>query len=500
MFVSDAEVEVLAYFRVPVEVGGGDPTSLPGHVQRLIVTCEPSGTLRSLLWPKPRGRRPHGQWTGWFRGIGSATLPGRLLTDPPSESLGGWGGRWHVRQALTDCNGREVAAVWEDSDGNVFLPFDPDEVMRLWWSEQYTRLTSRGAGMLAARALAVRTYYAARPVLPRPLQLTMRRALARRRRDDSPPAWPVETSLHDFYAWYFDVLSEIAGGPVPSIGPWPDGHHWAMVLTHDVETAAGLDDIELLRADERRLGYRSSWNLVGGRYRVPPDVVSRLVQDGCEVGVHGLKHDGKDLASSRRLHQRLPAMHAWAREWDAVGFRSPATQRSWNLMSRLGFDYDTSYSDTDPYEPQPGGCGSYLPYLIGTVVELPITLPQDHTLYEILHHGDAQTWLTKTGILRERGGMALVLAHPDYARKPAISSAWRELLEAYAFDTSKWQPLPREAAQWWRDRANSHLVATPDGQWTVAGPAAGRASLEFLGGVGGHGGSPARRPTQGFAQ
>jgi hypothetical protein len=502
MFESDAVVEVLGYFRVPYVVRGGETPTLSRRTRRtrrLVVDGELGGQARSVLWPASSGRRAHGQWAGWFRGIGTSTLPGHVVTAPPSDALGDLGGRWRVRDTLTDLSGRAIAAVWEDASGNTFLPFDPDEVVRLWWSEGYARLTSRGALTRAARALAVRAYYTARPALPRPLQLSLRRAHAHRLRHDLPPAWPVEMSLHEFYAWYFDLLADLAGEPVPSIAPWPDGHQWAMVLTHDVETAAGVDDIDLLRADERRLGYRSSWNFVGGRYRVPEDVVSDLADEGCEVGVHGLMHDGKDLASSRRLRQRLPAMHAWAREWDAVGFRSPATQRSWTLMARLGFDYDASYSDTDPYEPQPGGCGSYLPFMIGNVVELPITLPQDHTLYEILDHRDGRLWVDKTQTLRERGGMALVLAHPDYARKPAISSAWRELLEAYAFDTTKWQPLPREAAQWWRDRGHSRVVASSDGRWTVAGPAASRATVELLGSGRAERRSPARRPT-GLAQ
>ena len=72
-------------------------------------------------------------------------------------------------------------------------------------------------------------------------------------------------------------------------------------------------------------------------------------------------------------------------------------------MPRLGFDYDSSYSDTDPYEPQPGGCCSYLPYFNENMVELPITLPQDHTLFSILQRPDADVWIGKADFLRERG-------------------------------------------------------------------------------------------------
>ena len=35
-------------------------------------------------------------------------------------------------------------------------------------------------------------------------------------------------------------------------------------------------------------------------------LVRSLRDDGCEVGVHGLRHDGKDLGSRRLLRRRLP--------------------------------------------------------------------------------------------------------------------------------------------------------------------------------------------------
>ena len=84
------------------------------------------------------------------------------------------------------------------------------------------------------------------------------------------------------------------------------------------------------------------------RYAVDDELVRRLGEAGCEVGVHGLRHDGRDLESLRTLRRRLPEMRRWAERWGAVGFRSPATHRVWDWMPMLGFDYDSSYPDTDP--------------------------------------------------------------------------------------------------------------------------------------------------------
>jgi hypothetical protein len=307
------------------------------------------------------------------------------------------------------------------------------------------------------------------------MQLWLRRVFARTRAAPAYPAWPLEHGLHDLYDWLLGVTAAVAGTAVPWLHPWPDGAEWAMVLTHDVETDQGCRDIELLRGPERDRGYRSSWNFVPERYDVAAGVLAQLGAEDCEVGVHGLRHDGKDVRSRRMLDRRIPAMREAAGRWAAVGFRSPATQRRWDLMPRLPFAYDSSYTDTEPYEPQPGGCCTYWPFFNDSLVELPITIPQDHTLFEILGHRDGTVWLDKGRALRSRHGMLLALSHPDYAHGLA-AGAWQALLDEFADDDTKWQALPREVAEWWRARADSEPELC-EGTWRVRGPAEGRARV-----------------------
>ena len=385
---------------------------------------------------------------------------------------------WHPAESIRAADGRRVAAIWRDTDGNVFLPFDPGEVMQLFWSEGY-RDVGRSAMAAFSRAAALRGYYLARPALPRSVQLALRRLFTRVQAASSFPGWPIENSLHDFYGWLFALIADLADEPVPFLGLWPACRSWALVLTHDVETAAGYRDMDLLRAPERARGYRSSWNFVGARYQVDDEKVRSLQDDGCEVGVHGLRHDGRDLAG-RFIDERLPAMWEHASRWNAVGFRSPATHRGWDLMPRLGFDYDSSYTDTDPYEPQPGGCCTYLPYVNHDMVELPITLPQDHTLFTILQHADADLWLRKAGHIRDRGGMVLVLTHPDYAHDQRLADGYQTLLDTFTDDDTMWQALPREVAAWWRGRAAS-TIRGDGGGWRIDGPVSGTGQVCFAG-------------------
>jgi hypothetical protein len=370
-----------------------------------------------------------------------------------------------------------VGSVWRSDRGGVLIPFDPTAAIDALRAERYRGGPSGGAGRRGRAARSA--YYVVRPLVPRRAQLAARRRLSRVRAHRPFPHWPWEPALHDLADRLAGEVAGALGAPLPCLAPWPAGRTWALVLTHDVETAVGRDAIERVRAVERAAGLRSSWNLVPERYRVPDELVERLRGEDCEVGVHGLRHDGRDLGSLQELERRLPEMQRWGRRWGASGFRSPATLRRWEWMPLLGFDYDSSSPDTDPFEPIPGGCCSWLPFFNRDLVELPITLPQDHALLEILRCGTA-VWHEKTARLRARGGMALLITHPDYLLGDAELDAYRSFLTGHAGDPDVWHALPGEVSAWWRRRAASRLVRG-DGGWRVEGPAAGEAAIAHVG-------------------
>jgi len=484
VFESSGPFAFFDYFRVPYQIRPPQPAdrlvSSLGSVHQLRGRAQPGHAPGSLLWPAADARPaspPAGYRVGLYTMCDFTFSAYVALNAAVPAMLAGLGNDWRPAEPILDADGRSVAAVWRDSEGQVFLPFDPGEVMHRFWSEQY-RSVGRSALSFACHAAARRGYYAVRPALPRALQLRLRRVFTRVQARSTFPGWPVEDSLHNFYDWLFALVAGVAGRPVPFLDLWPGGRSWAFVLTHDVETEAGYREMELLRGPERDRGYGSSWNFVGLRYAVDDDTVRALQDDGCEVGVHGLRHDGRDLGSRRLLESRLPAMRDYAERWNAVGFRSPATQREWDLMPLLGFDYDSSYSDSDPYEPQAGGCCSYLPYFNDAMVELPITLPQDHTLFTILQRPDADLWIRKAEHIRRRNGMALVLTHPDYAHDQRLAAGYRQLLDAFAGDDSVWHALPRDVAAWWRKRAASTLREN-NGSWGIDGPASADGRVRF---------------------
>jgi hypothetical protein len=458
------------YFRVPYRIEEGERRSTDACA---LARVEGAGAQApALYWPQPDETSAPGGYH-----LDGIPLFGSVATDERSaEWRKALGGRWRVHARIQDERGH-AASIWRDERGSVLLPFDPDEVMRTFWSEGYHLL--RGATRTGqAKRLAMRSYYRMRPIIPRSAQIGIRRALSRVQMRTRFPRWPAETGLHDLYDLLFRLLASVAGEPVPWIAPWPAGKSSALVLTHDVETSLGYQHVHLLRDVELAAGCRSSWNFVPKRYAVEDRQIEALRARGFEIGVHGLYHDGRDLESRALLEERLPEMRAYAERWHATGFRSPATHRRWEWMPLLGFDYDSSYPDTDPFEPQGGGCCTWLPFFNDDMVELPITLPQDHTLFVILRR-DESAWHAKAEFLRRRGGMALLITHPDYMLEPARVESYRRFLDSATKDPGVWCALPSEVSAWWRRRAASQVERAGEG-WRVVGPAAGDASVALV--------------------
>jgi hypothetical protein len=470
-FRTTAPFAFFDYLRIPYTV---DPSAGAAELRgaELAIALRPEGDpWPGLLWPSPGASLGA---PGPFR-WGEMRLFGSLIPDLAAV-VPRLPGRWEVADDLLDPAGSVIANIWREDGGSILIPFDPGDVMRSFWMETYRE--HGGGGGRAFRRFALRTYYLLRPLIPRRIQIAMRRRFARAQELPDFPRWPAEPSLHDLYRRLYDLAREVAGTEVPWIGFWPAPASWAVVLTHDIETAAGRDAAPPIVDLEAQFGFRSAWNVVPRRYEVRDEFISSLTDRHCEVGLHGLFHDGRDLASRGHLLERLPEMRAVASRIGATGFRSPATQRAPELIGLLGFDHDSSYPDSDPYEPQPGGCATWLPYMIQDTVELPITLPQDHTLFVILQHVDERVWIDKVDALRRRGGMALFLTHPDYLLDPAIRAAYARLIAHLADDAGAWRTLPSEVSAWWRARGGSTLIRS-DGEWRISGPAANEGRLRL---------------------
>ncbi len=302
-----------------------------------------------------------------------------------------------------------------------------------------------------------RLYYGIKPLLPVRMRLAVRSFFARRLRENVREVWPIIPG------------SEKAPPGWPG---WPHGKKFALVLTHDVEGVGGVKNIPELIKLEKRLGFRSSFNLIPeGDYEVTSQLRGIIRAEGCELGVHDLYHDGKLFLNREEFAPKATRINHYLREWGASGFRSGFMLHNLDWIHNLDVAYDASTFDTDPFEPQPHGQSTIFPFWVPrpkTVlsdssdrplsarqqgyVELPYTLAQDSTLFLILGERHPDIWVQKLNWIVEHGGMVLVNVHPDYVRfdnQPA--SALNYPVEMYSRLLS--YVLEKYAGQFWNPTA-----------------------------------------------
>lgn len=287
-------------------------------------------------------------------------------------------------------------------------------------------------------------------MMPRALQIALRRYIALRKLKSCGNIWPID---------------QTANKKPPGWSGWPDNKRFVLVLTHDVDTARGHERCRDLAILEKDLGFRSSFNFVPERYPVSASLRHWLSNNGFEVGVHGLLHDGRLYQSREIFNRRATRINQYLAEWEAVGFRSPAMHHNLDWIHDLNIKYDASTFDTDPFEPQSDGVGTIFPFVVrrggGGYVELPYTLPQDFTVFILMRKKDIGIWRKKLDWIAERGGMALLNTHPDYmAFKGKTLKAdeypyqiYKEFLQyiKFEYENQYWHALPREMAHFWHN-------------------------------------------------
>lgn len=296
-------------------------------------------------------------------------------------------------------------------------------------------------------------FYIIKPLIPRKLQLQLRRKLIFSKLPSYKDIWP--------------ILKGSEKKPDYFVG-WPEGKQFTLVLTHDVEHKRGYDRVIKLMEIEKKLGFVSSFNFVPERdYKVEKEILHTLRENGFNYGVHGLYHDGKLFSSESEFLRRASKINSYLKDWNTNGFRAPAMHHNLDWIGALNIEYDMSTFDTDPFEPQPDGVGTIFPFWVenkrhpeGGYIELPYTLPQDFTPYVLMKETTPKIWIDKLDWIAEHNGMALVNVHPDYIDFENSGKNFEEFnLNIYTdfleyvktkYEGKYWNPLPAEVAAFWK--------------------------------------------------
>lgn len=409
--------------------------------------------------------RPLSEKAGFFR-FSDATCFGRstdgaLSPDPGSDLC-------------------DLSHYTQINSGSVTLPFDVEEVLRNLREERYSNCS---AGPGPKSGLIRNLYYAVRPWMPLAFRKHLQRIYLRGWEKVPFPHWPVDRSADRIMQRLLALaLTSKQTESIPFIWFWPEGANACAIMTHDVEEVSGKEFCSELMDINESFTIPASFQIVPEeRYPVESSFLNEIRRRGFEVNVQDLNHDGKLFLNRSEFERRVKAINRYGREYEAVGFRSAVLYRNEQWFDLLEFEYDTSVPSVAHLDPQRGGCCTIMPYFIGNLLELPVTMTQDHSLFNVLNDFSLELWRRQMRLVLDHHGLMNFIVHPDYILTPRAKQAYKELLASLVKlrgEEAVWIALPKDVNRWWRQR--DQMVLTRRGNaWTIEGEGSERARVAF---------------------
>jgi peptidoglycan/xylan/chitin deacetylase (PgdA/CDA1 family) len=231
------------------------------------------------------------------------------------------------------------------------------------------------------------------------------------------------------------------------------------IVTHDVDTKQGLARAGSIKKLEERYDVESAWYVPTRQYSLDSGMIKELANHG-EVGVHGAQHSGNliNLPSHRLFKLLYDAKQFLEKISDSSvkGFRSPLLQHNSTILDELkkaGYGYDTSIPTWEPKHPQtmsPFGIGTVFPLRIYGLIEIPVSIVQDHQLLYVSGLTARETiaqWSSLMSVVKEVGGCNVLLSHPEYKLFEAENLfLFEDFLNALTANKESWITTPNSVA------------------------------------------------------
>jgi len=319
--------------------------------------------------------------------------------------------------------GAELAARFDDGSpaaavtGNsAVFSFDPVEALSILLHERYVDFH---------RPLTARLPFHYHAV-PGPVRQAIHKRLAggKSRPGREFPSWPAENAADALREFTASVICSASGSdnirPGGFHGLWPEGAEFAVLLTHDVDTAASFSAAGKVSKIEAGHGIRSCWNITGRLFRKHSRHIDALRGTGHEIALHGWNHDNRiAFLSKPGVERRFEKLSRIALEYGIRGFRSPSLLVSDTLYESMAeiFSWSSSTIDTDfntVTAPRRGAC-SVFPFFRKYLVEIPVTVPLDDKLLALGYRGGrfVDFVTDKVQTIARAGGVACIATHPE---------------------------------------------------------------------------------------
>jgi len=383
-------------------------------------------------------------------------------------------------QAAVDFDASKTTTV---SDSEIRLPFDALGVVENLRREHYVKRLSFGQSDLAHNGLIRDAYYLLRAFMPVRIRRHLQRAYFKDWQNLPFPRWPVDVTVDCLHEAFLRLTMRAQGRDrVPFIWFWPEGASGCLILTHDVETAAGRDFAPALMDIDISHGFRASFQVVPEeRYEVPDSFVREIRSRGFEFNIHDLNHDGRLFREKTEFLRHANRINEYVKRYNARGFRAGAMYRNQDWYDAFEFSYDMSVPNVAHLEPQRGGCCTVMPYFVGRILEIPLTTSQDYSIFHILNDYSIELWKKQIDLILRKNGLVSFITHPDYLierRSRGVYESLLAYLREFVQRRGLWETVPGEVDRWWRARSEMKLVEDQRG-WRIEGPESERARIAY---------------------
>ncbi len=322
----------------------------------------------------------------------------------------------------------------------------------------------------------------------------------------------VPPELATAFADWFQRPSEAAGEiktPICRIANWPNDAPFALFLStdidqiHDREIFRWLGDVNHLRRHwfkgeqgqtwpcikrilrpifrpidpirqfhsirsiQSKHGWKSTfylledkkWARLGGRFNWEDaqfkDISQFLLQDDCELGIHGSAYSHMDLDWWKTKCDRFEKLYGMPCAGSRNHYLSLAVPETWSAQNAAGLRYDSTFG----YPNRLGAPGSFcFPFKVPNteLIELPLTI-MDVTLFRYLGLNAEQALETSKNEINKvtaMGGLVSILWHNNFFEEEEYQD-WETTYEAildWAAGQNPWNATGADIAKWWAAR------------------------------------------------
>jgi hypothetical protein len=182
----------------------------------------------------------------------------------------------------------------------------------------------------------------------------------------------------------------------------------------------------------------------------------QITQRGWEVGLHG----GHAAYNNLEIILEEKKMLEDALGSEVIGYRNHylrfKTPDTWELLSKAGFKYDTTFGYAEMSGFRNGMCHPFRPYNVQTgkeinILEIPLVL-MDQTFLSYMNLNLKDAWdLTKRliDITEKNNGVMTVLWHNDQMNGEMLR--FYEKILGYCKGRNAWMTSGKEVCDWWTD-------------------------------------------------